>query len=213
MEYTDELLRSSPILNELNHIALSHEIVEGNLVYEHPFHRLDQSFAEAFFDKRYNLFRLAQGRNEIMEVGINAGHSAAIMLLANPAARFTFFDLCFHKYSVPCFEYLKALTLYSQLNIGDSRHTLPRYIAEWPDKKFDLIHIDGGHTLEIFRNDLEAARILSTPRTMVVLDDVNPAGELRDHLITLFQGGLAKLVNRSEHGLKPATNHEIIQFI
>lgn len=47
------------------------------------------------------------GSAELAQVGFNAGHSACLLLLANPRARLVAFDLCEHGYARPCAEALR----------------------------------------------------------------------------------------------------------
>lgn len=58
--------------------------------------------------KQFNISRLASTRNRILEIGFNAGYSCLLMLLANPECHITLVDLNYHRYVVPCFEYLNA---------------------------------------------------------------------------------------------------------
>ena len=60
-----------------------------------------------------------------------------------------------------------------ELYQGFSSSTLPPFVAEHTSSKldFDLIFIDGGHSLETIRGDWEAVLPLVGPTTLVVFDD------------------------------------------
>lgn len=53
---------------------------------------------------------------------------------------------------------------------GDTRQTLPEFVASKP-AAMDLIHIDGGHSIETVRSDWEACRRLIDKGSIVVFDD------------------------------------------
>ena len=115
------------------------EPIEGNYFLEHETGKIQ----EHKLNKQINLFSLAQNSKNVLEIGFNAGHSCLLYLLANPNSKILCFDICHHKYTIPCFEYLNKsfpnrLTLIS----GDSNKTVPRYKNH---QKYDLIHIDGNH--------------------------------------------------------------------
>jgi len=213
MIYSDELLLESPLLRELNALALSYEAVEGNVLYHHPLRSLNDPFNEDFFEKRYNLYQLAKDASTVMEIGINAGHSALIMLLANPKLKITFFDLSFHKYTVPCFDFLKErfpgqLALF----IGDSRKTMPEFINKAPDTKFDLIHIDGSHITNVVKSDIEYSRRMAGKDSLVILDDTSEdgVGPVSDAFKAVDK---IQVVDRTVLGLKLTLLHEIFRFL
>jgi predicted O-methyltransferase YrrM len=102
-----------------------------------------------------------------MEIGFNSGFSTLLMLLTNPTARITCFDLGEHKYTVPCYEKLKE-TFGERINIiiGDSTKTLQNVTDV-----YDLIHIDGGHSDEVAISDIQNSYRLSRPGTILIMDD------------------------------------------
>lgn len=127
------------------------EEVEGNCFTEHL--NIDHNI-DALIYKQMNHFSLGTAANNIMEIGFNAGHSSLLYLLANPNSRLTIFDICDHKYTVPCFKYLQSIFPNRlQLFIGDSTETVPEFHFRYPDVKFDLIHIDGAHFGDIPNKD------------------------------------------------------------
>jgi predicted O-methyltransferase YrrM len=110
---------------------------------------------------------------EIMEIGFNAGHSAETFLSSNPTAKLTSFDLG----EVNAMEYGKEYidSTYPgrhTLIVGDSTVTVPQYKIDNPDKKFDLIFIDGGHDYGIAKSDFIHSSALAHSETIVIVDDV-----------------------------------------
>lgn len=61
-----------------------------------------------------------------------------------------------------------------ELVLGDSMETLPAYAKEHPDRRFDLVFVDGGHDYEVARSDLLNFRALSRAGTIVIVDDLTP---------------------------------------
>jgi predicted O-methyltransferase YrrM len=45
----------------------------------------------------------------ILEIGFNAGHSAACFLMANPNVKILCIDINTSSYTLPCFRYLKSI--------------------------------------------------------------------------------------------------------
>ena len=102
-----------------------------------------------------------------MEIGFNAGFSTLLMLISNPNAHITCFDIGEHRYTKPCYEQLKN-TFGDRLNIvfGDSTKTLVSI-----NETYDLIHIDGGHSTEVATSDITNSYRLSKNGTILIMDD------------------------------------------
>lgn len=149
------------------------ELLEGNCVYKNQTLEADPLLDS----KRQNLERAAQSARRICEIGFNAGHSALAFLLAgDPTTQYVFFDLGEHAYTRPCFQYLQQTfpSIAMQAVYGDSRITMPRWIQTNPAAvgTFDVVHVDGGHTLECATSDMFAAYLLAKPGGIVIVDDI-----------------------------------------
>ena len=94
------------IFDELLNISIDiGESIEGNCFYKH------NSFGDVapeLLPKQINIYNLSSQATNILEIGFNAGHSCLLMLLSNSTSKITLFDICEHKYTVPCFMYLKT---------------------------------------------------------------------------------------------------------
>jgi len=108
----------------------------------------------------------------VMEIGFNAGHSADIFLGNNNLLNLTSFDLGHHNYVSIGKEYIdKTYPNRHTLILGDSKITLPKFIDENKNTKFDVIFIDGGHYYDIVKSDLENSFYLSHADTIIIMDD------------------------------------------
>ena len=149
--------------------------VEGNCIYEHlSFKRKDW-----LLNKQTNLKLLGSIiPNKICEIGFNAGHSMLMFLISNKyKLDVTVFDINEHKYMIPCFDYIKNSFSNNtfELITGNSLQTLAKYVNSKPDQKesYDLVHVDGGHSLECIKNDLYYAVLLAKKNGYIIVDDTN----------------------------------------
>ena len=84
----------------------------------------------------------------------------------------TSFDLGCHDYVTAAKEYIDATyPNRHKLILGDSTTTIPIYLKNNKDTKFDFIFIDGGHTYEISKADIENCFHFAHKDTIVALDD------------------------------------------
>ena len=136
-----------------------HENLEGHLF-----------MCDEFMNKVKNLTTQVSNNQvkNVMEIGFNAGFSAALILFSNPDVHLTCVDLGFHSYVSPCYQKLKE-TFGDRIEIiiGDSTVTLPDLI----DKQYDLIHIDGGHSRQVAQCDIQNSYRLSKNGTILIMDD------------------------------------------
>ena len=122
----------------------------------------------------YDLINLTSKPNiNVMEIGFNAGHSAEVFLHSNKNLTLTSFDLGIHDYVKVAKEYIDFIyPNRHQLILGDSRTTIPIYIQNNKNTKFDVIFIDGGHEYEMSKSDIENCFHLAHENTIVAMDDI-----------------------------------------
>lgn len=156
-EYIDQNLL--PIIHNCG------ELLEGNIFMMHH----TTNYTDVYLNKSKNISNLVLNKSikKVMEIGFNSGFSALLMLMSNAFIQISCFDLGEHKYTIPCFEKLKE-TFGDRIHItiGDSTKTL-----ENVNDKYDLIHIDGGHSTEVADSDIVNSYRLSKPGTVLIMDD------------------------------------------
>lgn len=152
-------------INLLPIIQSCGELLEGNIFMIHH----TTTYTDLFINKAKNISNLVLNKNikSVMEIGFNSGFSALLMLLTNPYMNLTCFDLGEHSYTLPCFLKIKE-TFGDRVNIiiGDSTKTLQNI-----NEKYELIHIDGGHSTEVAESDIQNSYRLSIPGTILIMDD------------------------------------------
>ncbi len=183
-QYQKTIRELKPLIVKLNKTAMENTatFVEGNYMYDSGALPLDGSHIK-HSNKQINLIQACSGAKHIVEVGLNAAHSAALMLTANPRAKYTFFDIAEHKYVLPCFSILRQefKDTHMVLIIGDSTVELPQYFKR-NGLKFDFCHVDGGHSIELASKDMENVYTFAQDECVVVLDDTE-----YKHLSDLFE--------------------------
>lgn len=121
--------------------------------------------------KQQNIFSIATNAHNILEIGFNAGHSTLLFLLANPSSNITCIDTCTHLYVKPCFDYLHSIFGDRiQLLKGNSKDIVPTL----PKNHYDIIHIDGDHSINTFKTDFANVYHLS-PKIIIVNDTQEPS--------------------------------------
>lgn len=177
---------------------------EGNCFYHHlSFHKIEEKI-----NTRYNLWKCAKMSKNCLEIGFNAGHSAMLFFNSNPNLIMKSYDIAWHPYTVPCSNYLKQ-KYNLELIVGNSLQTT---FGLNPNEKYDLIHIDGGHSTELAFKDIINCRVAAHPETLVIIDDSNFPNI--DHILTIFmQVNMLKEVDYEKLGLKKSPFHRIFNYI
>lgn len=166
------LITNQHIFKTLDKIVIEsgQGFVEGSLFF---FGNQDMQYNDTFIHKQINLYNLAKKAKNILEIGFNAGHSTALMLLANPTSKIMHFDLREHAYGERCYEFLKSVfgkERFIEFVAGDSRVTVPSHIDKCTTR-FDLLHIDGGHTDLVAYSDITHTQKYAAPQNYVIVDD------------------------------------------
>lgn len=150
------------------------ERIEGNLICDI---KPDNWMIHNTGEKIKNLQHLVRDKKKIIEIGVNGCHSLIIMLLENPHAEYLLFDLGNHRYTRPVFDYVKCAFPNTKINIiyGNSVNTMSNYISQNNSEldTYDLIHLDGGHTPDIFTHDYDNSKKLLSQDGVVIFDDYN----------------------------------------
>jgi hypothetical protein len=169
-EGSDEWLQRLAELNAV--IAACGEPVAGNLLYDHHqpdfMHSSPVAFNRVKRDRFTHACRLS-GR--MLEIGVNAGHSAYLALTANPSLEFHGVDIGEHDYVRPATQWLKAqfpgrVFFYE----GSCLDVLPQLAKR--GMEFDLFHIDGAK-FTYYRDILNSQRMTGHDGALIVIDDLN----------------------------------------
>jgi hypothetical protein len=136
----------------------------GNLF----FHDISQPYFIELVPKQINLCHAAKAATKAIEIGFNAGHSAAIMLLANPSLTIRAFDTCSLAYTMPCVEFLNSV-FDNRLTLvpGESRLTVGADAVHG----YDLAHIDADHSFAAVTADLAKCLQKCLDGAVVIMDD------------------------------------------
>ncbi|NEO54926.1 MAG: class I SAM-dependent methyltransferase [Okeania sp. SIO3B5] len=156
--FSEELLELTKGLNKI--VEDSKTPLEGNLFYLN--HRRRQTLVNGnttipdavYTTKRANFANLIKQKNFIVEIGFNAGHSALFALTVNPQIRYFGIDIARYPYTKSCATYLQnKFGNRFECQFGDSMKVFPLYALR-NLLESDLIHIDGGHSIEMFTIDI-----------------------------------------------------------
>lgn len=124
-----------------------------------------------------------------LEVGVRRGWSTAAVALASPECEIYAFDEWHENYGGvpnpgPSFvtEELKKFGYVKPINFisGDSHKTLPDFFNHNPDKLFEMVLIDGDHTVEGATQDLMDTMPHIAVGGAIVFDDIVDCEGLQD---------------------------------
>jgi len=216
MASEEEPIYQDPHVLALNEVVLMHKKkMEGCLLYSGIKKDDEGNYnflkVPAWRAKRDNLLILAERSKSMIEIGFNAGHACALALSANPTIQIVSFDICRHRYTLPCFEKLRASFPSIELIQGDSTETMRQYVEENPNLRFDVIHVDGSHKLEDFIEDVENSKDMSSENTFLVVDDATWS-EIRNQLSKWIDENYLLEVNYEQNGLLQTKHHRIFHF-
>jgi hypothetical protein len=172
---SEVFLRRLRRLNEI--VRLSGETLEGNIFYGDGEERYAECPpAEDLAPARRNVWRAVRFKERLLEVGVNAGHSALLALSTSPKLEYYGVDIMAHAYTIDCVDFLKGeFPGRVHLFPGDSREVLP-WLADRRDELwFDILHVDGGHTSEVCLSDMSNCIRIARGRRgrHLLLDDVH----------------------------------------
>lgn len=164
-------------------IRTSGEPLEGNIFMFHH----TTTYTDLFLNKAKNISNMVLHLHikNVMEIGFNAGFSSLLMLMTNSKIKLTCVDLCEHSYTLLCFSKLKE-TFGDRISFiqGDSTKTLTN-----ENNKYDVIHIDGGHSTEVAESDICNSYRLSNSGCVLIMDDYDFTNlhQLWDFYVNLYK--------------------------
>jgi predicted O-methyltransferase YrrM len=197
-------------------------VLLGNLFYDHlEFNFHTHTLNSLLDEKRKRLFDVARKSTSVFEVGVNGGHSALLMLEANPELIYTGIDIAsFYPQEPLCHPEVYVPAAFSCLHeiyskrvsfiTGNSILEIPNYCKNIHEPHIDLLHLDGAKGL--YEKDFYAILPALKNNAYVVFDDTQqPVVQgLVDRL-------LAKgIVIKSEYPKMSNTHkytHEIVKII
>ena len=142
----------------------------------------------------------------ILEIGLNGGHSMAIFLLSNPKLEVLSFDICQHNYVKDIANYYKNKYNFNFVE-GYSLITVKEYNN---DKQYDIIHIDGGHYEKCVIKDLINYKKFAHKDTLMIFDDTN-APHISRIINKYCKNNFIKEIDYSDN-LKKCFFHRIFKY-
>jgi len=144
---------------------------EGNIYTSH----LSNKEQELMIPKQKNIVNLIQKTKpeKVLEIGFNAGFSALLIKMSFSSLNLTCIDINYHDYVEKCFN--KISSDFSDINIllENSNTALKKLINK--NNCYDIIHIDGDHSIKGATNDFNLCLKLSKKGTIIIFDDTNLA--------------------------------------
>ena len=206
---TEGLEKTTDIININNIIKKYTNKVEGNCLYRHQSNFIQFEKGHRYDNKlilRNNFFNIVKDAKNILEIGLNGGHSMAIFLLSNPKLEVLSFDICQHNYVKDIANYYKNKYNFNFVE-GDSLITVKEYNN---DKKYDIIHIDGGHYEKCVINDLINCKKFAHKDTLMIFDDTN-APHISQIINKYCKNNFIKEIDYSDN-LKKCFFHRIFKY-
>jgi predicted O-methyltransferase YrrM len=153
------------------------------------------SYDKSMYEKQKLLFELCKTTNKVLEIGNYMGHSALIMLLANPKIHITAIDIDDY-FARPSLMYLQEQFPKSKINFihGDSIKVISNL-----KEKFDLFHIDGTHEHEIISKEFLLLINLRKNKFKILFDDVLSMPYLRSNILKNFKIVKSFIPTNSSH--------------
>jgi predicted O-methyltransferase YrrM len=154
-------------------LVASGERLAGSICYEHHQEDYERTPPVAANEEKRERFRRACiGRERMLEIGVNGGHSAYVALSANPTLEFHGVDIADHSYVRPAVEWLQSeFPGRVHFHPGSCLEVLPELARQ--GATFDLFHIDGAKHTYYF-DILNCRRLLDDSRpAWVIVDDAN----------------------------------------
>jgi len=146
--------------------------------------------------------------HSVAQVGFDAGHTAFLFLQNRPQIReLIAFDLNLHKYTSLGVQFLKnryktAFEFYA----GNSQEQIPLFLAQQPERVFDLIYIDGDHSYENALGDIVHSRDLAKPKHLLVINHYQD--EVYEAVQTCLEEGLLE-IKEEIHSQTPFSGHRV----
>jgi predicted O-methyltransferase YrrM len=201
-EYNDVLAKCEPHFENLKKIVETYNCLpEGSCYYSHMSFSVDKGKDNL----RKNLISLAKESKNILEIGFNMGHSAILMLTANPDCVIECHDACVNIYTEKCMHYVSQ-QFPGRIKIvkGNSVSTLRQYNRQAPD----LVHMDGSKVPEIqYLDFIAVSQICRENHTVIVFNDVWIDNVRR---ITSYQESCRAVKKMHIHF---CTSHDILLFL
>jgi hypothetical protein len=218
-EYPDIRVRSdekwerrvSTILRDLNHVVVqSGELLEDNYCHFNggTISRWTPPDPRRSW-KRDFLRRAVSPARSVLEMGFNAGHSAAIILGHGDDRSLLAIDIGEHVYASGCADVIShAYPGRFEVRWGASANQLP-LLQPTEVQSLDLVHLDGGRGAEVFNGDL--AWFLDSVRLgcrLLVNDAFIP--RIRERLLALCNEGILIEI---DPGLKSSGENRLYSLV
>jgi hypothetical protein len=173
--FSDRFIARLKTLNGF--VKASGEVIEGGIFYwDRDADFFDKAPDPSLAPARRNLWRATRFKKSLLEIGVNAGHSALLSLSGNEDLIYHGVDVGSHEYTEQCMRYL-AEDFPGRVRFyrGDSREVLPYLATHRRDLEFDIFHVDGGHTDQVCRTDVSNCLRLAGGGfgKHLLLDDIN----------------------------------------